>query len=400
MSPLRLFIVLNSLAPGGAERSIVELLPALAGSSIGARIVCLRDREVSLRDEVRMLGTPVTVLPSGSVLHQARALRRLIAAEQPHLIHTSIFDADVIGRLAAIGGPPVLTSLVNVSYDPSRLADPAVRRWKLALARAIEGVTARHLTDHFHAIGEEVKRSGVARLGIDPDKITVIPRGRDRARLGRRTADRRAAVRAAMHVRDDQPVVLSVGRQEYQKGQQHLIHAFERVAETRPQAVLWIAGREGAASSDLRAAVAASSAPERILLLGHRADVADLLCAADVFAFPSLYEGLGGAVLEAMALECPIVASDLAPLREYLTDGHSALLTPPGDAVALAERIDWVIDDRTLSARLTREAADAFAERFDLADVNRQMAKLYARVAQARLARRYVELVGAAERDA
>jgi glycosyltransferase involved in cell wall biosynthesis len=80
------------------------------------------------------------------------------------------------------------------------------------------------------------------------------------------------------------------------------------------------------------------------MLLGHRSDVSDLLVAADVFVFPSLWEGLGGAVIEALALEVPIVASDLPALREVVIDGENGVLVNPGEVSDLAEAIQTILN--------------------------------------------------------
>src|SRR5690242_6224945 len=118
------------------------------------------------------------------------------------------------------------------------------------------------------------------RLRLRRDRIDVIPRGRDPLALGIRSDDRRGAARAALGVADAVPLVVAVGRQEYQKGFDVLLDAFGSVRRTFPRARLVIAGRAGNATPRLR-----THDGEGVELLGHRDDVAELLCAADVFAF-------------------------------------------------------------------------------------------------------------------
>jgi glycosyltransferase involved in cell wall biosynthesis len=92
-----------------------------------------------------------------------------------------------------------------------------------------------------------------------------------------------------------------------------------------------IAGRDGNATNSLQALARELDIVDRVQFLGHRSDVADLMVAADVFVFPSLWEGLGGVLIEALALEVPIVSSDLDATREVLGGkGTSGLLVPPG----------------------------------------------------------------------
>ncbi len=106
-----------------------------------------------------------------------------------------------------------------------------------------------------------------------------------------------------------------------------------------------VAGREGHASAALGDQIARLGLDDRVRLLGHRSDVAEVLSAADLFVFPSVYEGLGGALIEALALGLPIVASDLPALREVVRPGENADLVSPTDSAALAAAVVALLDD-------------------------------------------------------
>ncbi|MGH8934736.1 MAG: glycosyltransferase [Acidimicrobiia bacterium] len=375
---LTVLMVVNGLGTGGAERSLAESLPHLVAGGIRPVIACLYRRQEGVEEQVRAQGFPVHILEGRRLPSRTVALRRLLAEVRPDLIHTTIFEADLVGRLAAMGRLPVLTSLVNTSYVPQRLADPNISPWKLRVTRLVEGWTARHLTFHFHAISEAVKAAAVESLGIQLERITVVPRGRDPERLGRPDPKRRRRMRGRLGVGDGE-VVVNVGRQEYQKGQRHVIEAVGLLAPHRPGLVLLVAGRGGHASGELERL--AEQAPEGLVrFLGHREDVAEVLAAADLFAFPSLYEGLGGAVIEAMALGLPIVASDLPSLREVVEEGGNALLVPPGSPVALAGAIAELLDDRARARAFGARSREIFEARFTLAESVPAMISLYRRV--------------------
>jgi glycosyltransferase involved in cell wall biosynthesis len=332
--------VINSFLAGGAERSLLELLPLLRDQGITPLVACLERQDIGFESEVREAGFDVRVLPGRGFLGKTLALRRLIQTEQPALVYSSLFDSDLAARLAAIGIPiPVMTNLANTAYDEARLRDPNVSPMRLRIAQMIDGFTARHLTDHFHAISQAVKESTVANLGVDPERITVVKRGRDPARLGERTPQRRQMTRASLGLAEADEVVVTVGRQEFQKGHRYLIDAFARVATVRPHARLLIAGREGHVSRDLSTQIVQLGLEGRATLLGHRDDVADVLAASDLFVFPSLYEGLGGALIEAIALGLPIIASDIPALTEVVRQGENADLVGPGDVEGLAQAI-------------------------------------------------------------
>jgi glycosyltransferase involved in cell wall biosynthesis len=381
---VRVLHLIDSFLPGGAERSLNELVPRFEAAGVRCDVVAL----TRLTGDVQITETErtyearfcsATTLPG-----RVAELRRIIRAERPDMVHTTLFRSDVHGRLAAWRTPArVLTSLVNTSYEPARLADPNVRRSRLAAARELDGWTARHLTDHFHAITRAAADSAVRHLRIDPARITVIPRGRDEARLGRPGPQRRAAVRAALGLPADATVLCTVGRQDPQKGHDVLLAAFDRLAAARPEVWLLVVGRAGHATPALEAHLSRSPAAvrERVRLLGHRRDVGDLLAASDVFVFPSRYEGLGGAVVEALALALPVVASDLPALREVVTPDREGLLVPPGDPAALAAAVAHLLASPQRRAEMGAAARRRFEEAFSLDRVAEAMIALYERVA-------------------
>ncbi len=358
--------VINSFGAGGAERSLLEFLPKLAATGVRPVIACLSRSDVGFEDEVRAQGWDVRVLAGIGRLAKIRSLRALIRELRPALVYTALFDADIAGRIAAARtGVPVVSNLANTAYDPARLADPNVDARKLALVRMVDGFTARHLTDHFHAISDAVKESTVETMGVEPERISVVRRGRDPARLGEPSPERTAAARALLGLPADALVVATVGRQEYQKGHRHLIDAFATVVERRPEAVLVIAGREGHASAALGDQIARLGLDDRVRLLGHRSDVAEVLSAADLFAFPSVYEGLGGALIEALALGLPIVASDLPALREVVRPGENADLVSPTDSAGLAAAVVALLDDPARRQAYGARSRQLFEDGFD-----------------------------------
>ncbi len=370
---MRILLVIPSLGSGGgAERSLIESVPELRSRGIDVAVAQFLRRPHEEQEVVlTRMGARIHELHATRPSRRVVSLRHVIETERPDIVHTSLFDADVAGRLAARATRPehrprVLTSLVNTSYDPARGRDPRVRPWRLRLVRRVDGWTARHLTDHFHAITHAVKADAVRSLGNEPGRVTVIERGRDRARLGSWSKERRARAREGLGIAPDAPVIVTVGRQEYQKGQTYLVAAFERVAKEYPDALLLLAGRRGYESGAIDAAIARSSFGDRIRSLGHRDDLPDVLAACDVFAFPSLYEGLGGAVIEAMALGLPVVSSDLPAVREVVEDGASALLVPRADKSAMGSALLRLVDDREMRHRFGARGQELFDTRFTL----------------------------------
>jgi hypothetical protein len=210
--------------------------------------------------------------------------------------------------------------------------------------------------------------------------VTVVPRGRDPERLGRPSAERRRRARAALGLDDGAELALAVGRHEFAKGLPDLVEAAAALAPRRPRLTVLVAGRPGALTGELERRIAAAGLDGRVRLLGHRDDLPELLAAADLFVFPSLYEGMPGALIEAMALGLPAVASDLPAVREVVEPGASALLAPPGDPAALGAAIEALLDDRARAAALGRRGREIFERRFTLDRSVAGMLDLYHRL--------------------
>lgn len=385
---MRVLYVIDGLGTGGAERSLAEMLPRLAEAEVEPTVAALYRRNEGVEADVLRRGFDVRFLP-GRGIGRVRHLRRIVAERRPDLIHTTLFKASQVGRFAAVGGSaPVLTSLVSTPYVSARLLDPKVGRPSLRVVRTVDGWSARHLTTHFHAITEAVKRAAVDSLRIPAGRISVIERGRDRGRLGLPSEERRRSVRTALGLHEDDEVLVALGRQEFAKGHRFLVEAVERVAAARPRLVLLMVGRDGHASPEIGRIAQRPGVRDVVRFLGHREDAPDLLAAADAFVFPSLIEGLGGALLEAMALGLPIVASDLEAIREVVEDGANARLVPPGSPEALATAIETLLGDRAAAAAFGARSRTIFEERFTLERSTGRMIELYGSIVGASRARR------------
>jgi|TARA_R110002110_G_scaffold304726_1_gene518772 glycosyltransferase involved in cell wall biosynthesis len=378
---MRVLYVIDSLAPGGTEQSTIVLAPHLRELGFESTIVTLKSAEHDLTPEAEAAGITVQRLNSGRLPKRVRELRRLIRSGKFDVVHTALFDADQLGRVAAWGtGVPVVSSFVNTPYDPARLADPNVNKWKLRFVQLIDAVTGRLMVNRFHAVSEGAKVANARALRIPERRVTVAERGRDAGLLGERTDERRTASRVALGLGPDAQVVLNLGRQDYQKAQTVLIEAAALLSGSHPNLVVLIAGKHGSASADVQRALGEPLAARHVRLLGHRSDIGDLLCAADVLAISSHFEGTAGAAVEAMALSTPIVSTNLAGLQGVLEDGRNALLVPINSSQELANGLGRLLDDATVSSRLATRAHADFIERFTLNSAAVRLAELYGSV--------------------
>ena len=378
---LRVLQLIDSLARAGAEQSLAMLAPYLVAVGIDVHVAYLVERE-GLRPDIEKAGIPVHSLAghgSGRREWLARTIK-LISDVQPDVVHTTLFEADLAGRRAAARlGVPCVSSLVNTAYGRIESRRDGLSLLRVRAAQTADAITARRVT-RFHAVTQHVATVMGRRLRVPASKIDIVPRGRDAALLGRRSTERRAATRQSLELAENVPVILAVGRQESQKGFDVLVRALPALRERYPDLQVLVAGREGRATHMLVDLVQATGLGQTVRFLGMRDDVPDLLAAADVLAFPSLWEGAAGTLQEAMALECPIVTSRLPTIVET-ADESVAVHVEPGDAVDLARGISVAFGDRQGTAERARAGRTRFQEHYTIEVCAGRMAEFYYRAA-------------------
>jgi glycosyltransferase involved in cell wall biosynthesis len=369
--------LIDSLAVGGAERSLASMAPNLVAAGVRLDVAYLRERS-GVHDELREGGATLFALDGpGGRAGGLRRVRRVLGERRPDLVHTTLFEADLLGRIAGrLARVPVVSSLVSEGYGDAHVSEPGLRRWRVRAAQAADAATARSVV-RFHVPAEHIADTMARRLRVPRDRFDVVPRGRDPEVLGRRSEDRRRAVRARLELGDDVPMILAIARQEHAKGLDVLVDAFGSVRSERPDARLLVAGGEGNATPHLRERVARGDLDGAVVFLGSRRDVPDLLSAADVFVLPSRREGLPGVLLEALALETPAVASDLPAVREVFDGRDIGLLAKVGDAAGLAAAIGATLADAEGASRRAEHGRERFLERYTAERAARGMFELY-----------------------
>lgn len=378
---MRVLFLLDSLGAGGAEQSTAVLLPHLQDRGLDVSVILLYQADEGSEVVVRAAGIPVEVLGSRRFLGRVRELRKILRTAQPDILHTALYAANQVGRIAAVGtNTRLVSSLVTVPRS-LRPTDQLIPIWKSLPVDCLDVLTAWTCVDCFHAVTDGVGRATARSHRAPRRRIVTVERGRDPLALGKPGNERRQSARDALGIPRAAEVVIGVGRQEPQKDFTGLLAAVALLLRHRPDVHLILAGRRGADSGLIDAAL--ESEPiltGRVHLLGHRTDVGDLLCASDVFVLNSEYEGAAGVVLEAMHLHAPIVATELEGLEGILVDGRNALTIRVGDPGALAHAIERSLDDPEEAARRADEAATDFEDRFTIDQVADRMVEMYGQV--------------------
>lgn len=292
------------------------------------------------------------------------------------------FDPGIWSQLVDLAGERRFDIIHGHDYKTNLLALLLARRTgavPVATSHGWTGHTARERWLYYPADRQVLRRlprviavssrvrDQLTQAGADPARVTVLLNGID-PEIFQRDAARRERVRRELGIAPGERAIGAVGRLEPQKRFDLLVEAFADVRRTRPDIRLMVAG-DGSQREALAGVTARLGLGDHVQWLGHRLDVADLHDAFDLFVQSSEYEGTPNAVLEAMAMETPIVATDVGGTGELARPGEHALIVPPHDRVALEGAIAAALDDpsaawrRAVAARRRVEGELSFAER-------------------------------------
>ena len=283
-------------------------------------------------------------------------LTRFLRRQPYQIVHTHTSKAGFVGRLAArLAGVPVIVHTAH-GFAFHEDSPVSVRRFYSTLERLASRWCDRIVTvSEFH-------RTWAIELGMcSPRQIIAIPNGI--AEVGRNREVGLAELRREMGARHGDLVILSTASLAPDKGLEYLIEAATIFPRTGRRIRIVIAG-DGPAARPSGATGRTLGVTDRVVFLGFREDVGDLLAASDLVVLPSLREGLSIALLEAMAAGKPIVATSIGSQREVASRADMARLVRPADAPALSEAIVRLAGDEALMARLGASARALYESRY------------------------------------
>ena len=288
---------------------------------------------------VRVL-TVSSLIRKPSPFHDLKALFSLIGIlrrERPHVVHTHTSKAGILGRWAAVCAQvPVI-----VHTPHGHVFWGYFGRLKTGFFILLERLTAL-ITDRLIMLTEGEKGDHLHCRIAPATKLSVVHSGIDLASFSPLSIEA-PALRQSLGIPRGNHVVGTMGRLTPIKGHRYLIEAAGHIVTSRPDTTFVFAG-DGELADELAHMASLSGIERNVCFLGWRSDVTAVLSTFDVFVLPSLNEGMGRVLVEAMALRKPIVASDVGGIPDLVVDGENGYLVPAGDAKALAAQITKLID--------------------------------------------------------
>lgn len=338
---MKILFVLTGLDMGGAERQVVDLADELVRRGHDVSIACLTGdvvvRPVSPDVGITQLGM---IRSPGGVVRGVLALRRLIRQLQPDVVHSHMVHANILTRLVRL--TTRMPRLINTAHSTDE--GGRARMWAYRLTHGLANLTTN--------VSDDAVRAFESKGAVPRGTMVSVPNGIDTERF-RPDPKAGAALRSQEGIADDTTLILSVGRLAPEKDHDRLLQAYAPIAAVH-DVQLWIVG-QGPLLDALQASAAALGITEKVRFLGLRDDIPALMNAANLFVLPSVFEGFGLVVAEAMACERVVVATDSGGVRGVL--GDCGYLVPPGDTAALQHALTKALKLTPADARVLGQRA-------------------------------------------
>jgi L-malate glycosyltransferase len=307
----------------GGEQQTLNLLCGLYERNITAHLVC--QPESPMEKNAKKAGImvfPVAMHGEADIV-AAFKIRKILNSQDYDILHAHTSHGHVLGFLAAAGKKTCVLVTRRVDFSIFRSS-----------FLHLSGIKYRYMADYYIAISHEIKRVMEAD-GILSSRIFVVHSGIDTKRFA---GAKKQPLYAEFNIKEGEPVIVNVAHLAPHKGQAYLVKAIPYVLEKIPSARFFIVGG-GELMADLRSLAASLGLKDRLVFTGFRPDVGNFYSLADLFVMSSVQEGLGTAVLDALAMEKPVVATRAGGIPEIIEDGKTGRLVEPENPAALSEGI-------------------------------------------------------------
>ena len=365
----RLTHIISAAGVGGGERQLLSLARYLHGSEFHFNFI-LPERG-SFCDELEQAGLTynIVAMQSKFSIGARRAIGTILRKSGTDLVHCHGARANWYGRTAAKGAGvgktfcTVHNSLKNYPYSA----------WRRRLYVTLERQTTKLVTQWI-AVSDAIRQDLIEYYQLPPEKIEVVANGIDLKDL--QVQRNREEVRRELRIEAKTFVLLEVARMTNQKGHCFLLEAVSRILHTFPNIRCVLAG-DGPTRPLLERQAKQLGIEQYVDFLGFRSDIADLLCAADLYVLPSLSEGMPMGILEAMALRCPVVASAVDGVPEVVQDGINGRLVAATDVSALTRVLEELAVDPDMRTRLAQKGWETVQRHFTAERMAHRVGSLY-----------------------
>ncbi|MBI5682893.1 MAG: glycosyltransferase [Deltaproteobacteria bacterium] len=364
-SNIKIIRVVVGLNQGGVQQMILNLFNGL-NKEVFEPIALAIENTGAIGREIENAGFRVINLGLKrgplSFFMIVKRLADVFREERPHIVHGSSYYPSVYSRVAArLTDVPILISHEHTIFQKNRLK------------RQFVGHLISKFTDRHIAVSNEVKNHVVQWYKIPPEKVETIYNGVDTEYFTPKLSKEDAKKR--LNIEPDVFVIGYVGRLSHEKGHRYLFDAIAGLKDRFPLKAVMVGTGKG--EKEIMRHAKDAGVEGIVHFLGLRRDIPEILSAFNVFVLPSIQEGFSNALVEAMAMGCPVVATAVSGNKEAIVDGIEGFLIPPADAGTMASAIERLYADRVLRKKMSAAARQRVEEHFSLKQHIEKIERLY-----------------------
>jgi glycosyltransferase involved in cell wall biosynthesis len=374
---IRICYVLATEVRAGVEEHVLSLVKCLDRGKFQVFVVAPPGLVDAFGKDLTDLDVTVLPLAIRGLTDMANRLRfwRFLQKARIDIVNTHMFQASLkFMPLAALARVPIRIETAH-GIEQWRLDKGWIKRHSFIVDKWFSKLLTQVL-----AVSHGCKRDLVRIKGIPAERISVVHNGRDVTAFdplcGREARQR---VRQRYGIAGDELVFGVMARLEPQKGHAFLLEAVARIAARRQDFRVLLVG-DGAKRTELQSLAARLGIGPRVIFAGFQSDVVGHYAAMDVKVLPSLWEGLPLCLIEAMAMEKPVIATEIEGTTEVVQHKRNGLLVPPRNAQALSEALVYALDHQAELQAIGRAGCEWARERFSLARQVRETEELYERL--------------------
>ncbi len=363
---MKLLHIISSAGIFGAENVLLNLNRVFQDNQITSYLICLKnfyrpDPEIHFEAKKQGFKSKVFICKNKFDIQTLFKIKHFIKKEEIQIIHSHGYKSNLYGLVASrLSRVPIIATLHGWTSDTS----------KVRLYERLDRWIIKKM-DHLVCVSLSIKKK-LEGLGLDNGRITFIPNVIDADKFDPDKA--KDGLRQEFNLQDN-PVMGIVGRLNYEKGHIYLLRAMKDICSRIPTAKLLIVG-DGVLKEELKKEAEYLGISGNVIFTGIRKDMASVYKSLDIFILPSLTEGLPLALLEAMSMKLPVIATGVGGVPEVLSE-NEGILIPPKDAGILKRSILSLLADRALRKELGENARKKILSGFSLSSLFQKYMQIY-----------------------
>lgn len=370
--PLTIVWIIDALGMGGAERLMEPYLKYLNKDQFLLRVCTLQEKEGNpMANHIRKLDIPVDMVPIRR-LRDPKAIPVLVRYLRRHevdIVHTQLEFSNTLATLAA-RWQSIPTICTLHTFDRPVVGSKSF--WRIRLMWWV----LDHYCQRIIAVSEGLRQYYLHQAGFAPDKIVTLYNGINVENFANTTPNTRQALRSHWQIHEDTQLILTIAVLRPPKGIQHMLAALPLILAEQPNTRYIIVG-DGEHKQALEALVSELNISDNVIFAGMRQDIPQILAAADLFVLPTLDDALPTVLIEAMAAQKPIVASEVGGVPELVEDGRNGLLVTPANPEALAAACLKLMNNQVLAKTMGIEGGNIAQDKFDIQKQVAALSEIY-----------------------